>query len=114
MGQGSKGRGRYDGEHDCVRYFSPVRVGSYCSFVRKGKVTQAGIGLVEAVKDRYGVVEGKIAGVEQKEMLELFQDLTHILHVPTLCLEGRQHCGKCILFKHENLSTSSLKYVATK
>jgi len=66
-----EGRGKHDGEHDGARYFSPVRVGKYCSFVRKGKVTQAGIGLVEAVKDRYGVVEGKTAGVEQKEMMEL-------------------------------------------
>ena len=52
-----------------MRYFS--QSGRYCSFVRKWKVTQAGIGLLEAVKDMYGVVEGKTAGVEQKEMLEL-------------------------------------------
>ena len=29
-------------------------------------MTQAGIGLLEAVKDMYGVVEGNTAGVEQK------------------------------------------------
>ena len=57
MGQGREERGKYEGEHDCVRYLSPFRVGRYCSFVGKGKVTQASSGLVEAVKARYGVVE---------------------------------------------------------
>jgi hypothetical protein len=48
-----------------------VREGNNCSFVRRGKVTQPGIGLVEAVKDRYGVVEGKTAGVEEENILDL-------------------------------------------
>jgi len=34
-------------------------------------VTQWGVGLVKAVKDRYGEVEGKTGGVEQKEMEDL-------------------------------------------
>ena len=66
-----QGRGKHDGVHEEVRYFTPVRDGGYSSFVRRGKVTQWGIGLVEAVKERYGEVEGETGGVEQKEMEEL-------------------------------------------
>jgi len=66
-----EGRGKHDGEHNNIRYFTPVRNGNNCSFLRRGKVTQLGIGLVEAVKDRYGVVEGKTAGVEQDKIMDL-------------------------------------------
>jgi len=66
-----EGRGKHNGEHNGVTYFTPVREGNNCSFVRRAKVTQPGIGLVEAVKDRYGVVEGKTAGVEQDKIMDL-------------------------------------------
>ena len=43
------GRGKHDGEHGGMKYFTPVREGGNCSFVRRGKVTQWGVGLVNAV-----------------------------------------------------------------
>jgi len=64
-------RGKHDGEHKDKSYFKPIRSGRNCSFIRKGKVSQHGIGLLEAVKNRYGEVEGKTAGVEQKEIEDL-------------------------------------------
>jgi len=65
------GRGKHDGDHKGIKYFSPVREGKYCSFLRKSKVTQFGLGLVEAVQERYGMVEGKTAGVERSEIDDL-------------------------------------------
>merc|ERR1719483_601078 len=54
-----------------MKYFTPVREGGNCRFVRRGKVTQWGVGLVNAVEERYGEVEGDTGGVEQKEMEDL-------------------------------------------
>ena len=66
-----EGRGKHDGVHQDVTYFSPVRPGNNCSFVRRTKVTSWGVGLIEAVRSRYGEVEGVTAGVDQKHMEEL-------------------------------------------
>ena len=54
-----------------MSYFKPVRLGNNCSFVRKQKVTSWGIGLLQAVVSKYGVVEGVTAGVNEKDIKEL-------------------------------------------
>jgi len=66
-----EGRGKHDGVHQDVSYFSPVRAGNNCSFVRRTKVTSWGVGLMEAVRSRYGEVAGITAGVDQQHMEEL-------------------------------------------
>ena len=67
-----QGRGRHGGSHRGQQYFTPSRPGQdTCSFVRRAKVTQWGGGLLEAVRRRYGVVEGDTAGVEEAGMAEL-------------------------------------------
>ena len=66
-----EGRGKHDGVHQDVSYFTPVRPGNNCSFVRRTKVTNWGTGLLAAVKTRYGEVEGVTAGVEQTSIDEL-------------------------------------------
>ena len=67
----SAGRGKHDGCHNGVTYFSPVRLGNYCSFIKRSKVTEWGKGLVAAVNSKYGQVEGATAGVHQKHIDEL-------------------------------------------
>ena len=47
-------RGKHDGTHRGVRYFSPVGNADCCSFIRREKVTQWRIPLEEAVKEKYG------------------------------------------------------------
>ena len=47
-------RGKHDGTHRGVRYFSPVRDADCCSFIRREKVTQWRIPLEEVVKEKYG------------------------------------------------------------
>ena len=66
-----EGRGKHDGEHQGTRYFTPVRQGGNCSFIRESKVTGPGVGLLEAVVSKYGEVEGSLAGVEQRGIDEL-------------------------------------------
>ena len=67
----SAGRGKHDGQHAGTSYFTPVRPGNNCSFIKRSKVTQWGRGLVDAVNSKYGQVEGNTAGVEQKHIEEL-------------------------------------------
>ena len=67
----SAGRGKHDGQHGGTQYFSPVRLGNHCSFIRRSKVSQWGQGLLAAVTSKYGQVEGTMAGVEQKHIEEL-------------------------------------------
>ena len=66
-----EGRGKHDGVHKGVTYFTPVRPGNNCSFVRRSKVTNWGVGLMEAVVSKYGEVSGATAGVHQKNIDEL-------------------------------------------
>ena len=47
-------RGKHDGTHRGVRYFSPVGNADCCSFIRREKVTQWRIPLEEAAKEKYG------------------------------------------------------------
>ena len=67
----SQGRGKHDGQHAGLSYFTPVRPGNNCSFIKVSKVTQWGQSLLAAVTSKYGQVEGNTAGVEQKHIEEL-------------------------------------------
>ena len=65
------GRGKHDGNHNGVNYFSPVRPGNNSSFIKRSKVTEWGKGLLAAVSSKYGIVDGVTAGVDQKHIDEL-------------------------------------------
>ena len=51
------------------------RTGNYCSFLRRAKVEVWGRGLLAAVEERYGAVEGETAGVEEGGMRELQHEI---------------------------------------
>jgi len=69
------GRGKHDGVHKNVSYFTPVRLGNNCSFVRRTKVTNWGIGVLDAIEKRYGMVEGSMAGVKQENVEDLCAEI---------------------------------------
>ena len=87
-----EGRGKHDGTHKGTTYFQPVRSartleqlnsnstynfrsGNFCSFLRRAKVEVWGRGLLAAVEERYGAVEGDTAGVEEGRMRELQHEI---------------------------------------
>jgi len=51
------------------------RIGNFCSFLRRAKVEVWGRGLLAAVEERYGAVEGDTAGVEEGGMRELQHEI---------------------------------------
>lgn len=62
-------RGKHDGSHNGVSYFKTSHPTSG-SFVRPNKVN-FGISCVEAIKDRYGKVDGSTAGIDENALSEL-------------------------------------------
>lgn len=63
------GRGKHDGSHNGVNYFKTSHPTSG-SFVRPAKLN-FGISCVEAIRQRYGKVEGSTAGVDRDAISEL-------------------------------------------
>ena len=80
-------RGKHDGSHKGKTYFvtSTPKGGS---FVKANKV-EAGIGLVEAVKERYGSVEGQVQ-VNERDI----KDLQRTMNAPFLEMVGFEKINK--------------------
>ncbi len=77
-------RGKHDGSHGGKRYFQTESKSDKCaSFVRPKKIS-AGVALGKAVKDRYGQVEGEMAGVEQ----DVLDGLQREINAPFLQVVG--------------------------
>lgn len=69
-------RGKHDGSHNGVRYFTPVQSDSptSCSFLRTEKVDW-GVTLMAAIIEKYGAVEGATAGVVAEDMKQLGKEM---------------------------------------
>jgi len=69
-------RGKHDGLHNGVRYFTPVTPNcpTSCSFLRTEKVNW-GIPLMKAISEKYGAVEGATAGVVAEDMHQLGKEM---------------------------------------
>ena len=82
------GRGKHDGSHNGVNYFSPVATegSNNCSFLRPEKVDW-GVGLMTAVEARYGAVEGDTAGVVAEDMDDLKKEIGARFFQVGFCLQ---------------------------
>jgi len=69
-------RGKHDGNHNGVRYFTPVQEDSpkSCSFLRTEKVDW-GVTLMAAITEKYGAVDGVTAGVVAEDMQQLGKEM---------------------------------------